>query len=92
MHILLREMQMIALKFTLWAKHDWTNLILNIQVYNNNKKHMFIIQNVLQNVLSMDLIVLVFHGLLGLVIYNVVICLHSYLFKQIFLKTIIKHI
>ncbi len=53
---------------------------------------MFIIQNVLQNVLSMDLIVLVFHGLLGLVIYNVVICLHSYLFKQIFLKTIIKHI
>lgn len=36
MHILLREMQMIAFEFTLWAKHNLTNLILNIQVYNNN--------------------------------------------------------
>jgi hypothetical protein len=35
---------------------------------------------------------IVFHGLLGLVIYNVVICLHSYLWKQIFMKTIINHI
>ncbi len=36
MHIPLREMQMIALKFTLWAMHNLTNLSLNIQVYNNN--------------------------------------------------------